>query len=36
MMVEDFEFSQERVENALKRAYKEPEDASQSQLKKWF
>ncbi len=36
MMVDEFEFSADRVENALKRAYKEPEDKNQSQLKKWF
>ncbi len=36
MMVDEFEFSLERVENSLKKAFKEPEDANQSQLKKWF
>ncbi len=36
MMVDEFEFSLDRVENSLKKAFKEPEDASQSQLKKWF
>ncbi|MFH1247395.1 MAG: flap endonuclease-1 [Candidatus Micrarchaeota archaeon] len=36
MMVDDFEFSLDRVENSLKKAFKEPEDSNQSQLKKWF
>ncbi len=36
MMVDEHEFSLERVENSLKRAFKEPEDSNQSQLKKWF
>ncbi len=36
MMVDEFEFSRERVSNSLKRAFKDPEDLNQSQLKKWF
>lgn len=35
-MHDEFEFAEERIENALQRAFKEPEDAGQSQLKKWF
>ncbi|MFH0713317.1 MAG: flap endonuclease-1 [Candidatus Micrarchaeota archaeon] len=36
LMVEEHEFSKERVESSLKRAFKDPEDSNQSQLKKWF
>mgnify|MGYP001618180753 CR=1 FL=1 len=36
LMVDEHEFSLDRVENSLKKAFKEPEDAGQSQLKKWF
>ncbi len=36
MMVDEFEFSLDRVENALKKAFKEPDDANQVQLKKWL
>lgn len=32
----EFEFSLDRVQNAIQRAFKEPEDSNQSQLKKWF
>ena len=35
-MVEEHDFSRERVENSLAKAFNEPEDAGQSQLKKWF
>ena len=35
-MVDDFEFSAERVASSLKRAFKDPDDKNQSQLKKWF
>lgn len=35
-MVEEHDFSRERVENSLARAFNEPKDAGQSQLKKWF
>lgn len=36
LMVEEHEFSRERVESSLKRAFKDPEDSNQAQLKKWF
>ncbi len=35
-MVDERGFSRERVENALARAFNQPQDASQAQLKKWF
>lgn len=35
-MHEEHDFSTERIENALKRAFKEPQSSSQSQLAKWF
>ncbi len=35
-MVDEHEFSRERVEGAISRAYKEPLDSNQASLKKWF
>ncbi len=36
LMVDEYEFSIERVDNSLKKAFKEPDEAGQAQLKKWF
>ena len=36
LMIDEHNFSVERVENSLKRAFNEPEDKGQSQLKQWF
>lgn len=36
LMVDEHEFSRDRVESSIAKAYKEPLDSKQSNLKKWF